>query len=191
MIAVFWWMFPRLKKLLSKDDDTDIQQTLKEIKSQLEAERREKERIQAEIQRKDKLSQEEARKLQEALRKSKVQKQRPAMSDKDFVNLCEFGNARKVEEAIMNGANVNARDSYTWNRNDSRTALMQAACTGQTETAEVLLKHGAYVYVNARSNHWKTALMLTVEKATQKQQTSYALTAQNNSFLNSSHFLIV
>ena len=158
MIAVFWWMFPRLKKLLSKDDDTDIQQTLKEIKSQLEAERREKERIQAEIQRKDKLSQEEARKLQEALRKSKVQKQRPAMSDKDFVNLCEFGNARKVEEAIMNGANVNARDSYTWNRNDGMTALMHAVFCVKTDVAELLLKHGAYVYVNARSNHWKTAL---------------------------------
>ena len=59
------------------------------------------------------------------------------MSDKDFVNLCGFGDARKVEEAIMNGANVNAKD------NDGRTALMWAKISSRTETVKLLRRYGA------------------------------------------------
>lgn len=59
------------------------------------------------------------------------------MSDDDFMNLCTADKSREVEEAILNGVNVNAKD------NDDDTALMLAAFGGQTETAELLLKHGA------------------------------------------------
>ena len=142
------------------------------IESQLEAERREKERIQEEVRRKEEaMKQAEAQKaeeakrraevqrqLEEALRKSEikqiteVQKQRPAMSDKKFLRVCKSGNARQVEEAIMNSANVNAKD------NDGNTALMMAAENGYTETADLLLMHGADV--NARTNDRRTALTL-------------------------------
>ncbi len=33
------------------------------------------------------------------------------MSDEDFLELCESGDARKVEDAIKLGANVNAKDN--------------------------------------------------------------------------------
>ena len=82
--------------------------------------------------------------------------QRPPMSDDefdvDFVKLCESGDAKKVEDAIINGANVNARGNY------GDTALMSAAREGHTETAELLLKHGADVNVKHTSGYtalWK------------------------------------
>ena len=74
-----------------------------------------------------------------------------AMSDAEFVELCKSGNAVEVEEAIRNGANVNAKD------NDGNTALMRAVLWGATKTTEVLLKHG--VHVNAKNNNGDTALM--------------------------------
>ena len=103
LLAIFWRMFPRLWAWVSqyktqKKDDADVMQALEKVQSQLDAERREKERIQAESQReserraevqrqleaqrkeqeriqaeirhKEKLSQEEARRLEEALRES-------------------------------------------------------------------------------------------------------------------------
>ena len=109
---------------------------------------------------------------------------RPAMSDEDFIELCKSGNAVKVEEAIRNGANINAKNNKGWTAlmwaayyghaevaevllkhgadvnskdNDGWTALMWAASWGKTEVAEVLLKHGADV--NAKANNGKTALM--------------------------------
>ncbi|MBQ6002370.1 MAG: ankyrin repeat domain-containing protein, partial [Synergistaceae bacterium] len=77
---------------------------------------------------------------------------RPPMSDDDFVELCKSGDAVKVEEAIINGANVNAKD------NKGYTALMWAAEKGHTEIAEMLINHGADV--NAENNSGFTALML-------------------------------
>ena len=72
------------------------------------------------------------------------------MSDADFIKLCKSGDARKIEEAIMNGANVNAKDNEGW------TALIWAAIRGHIEVVEVLLKHGADV--NAKNNNGRTAL---------------------------------
>lgn len=110
-----------------------------------------------------------------------------AMSDEDFIKLCMSDNARSVEEAIMNGANVNAKadggsTALTWaafnghtdivkilikhgadvnaKNNYGDTALMDAAVTANTETAELLLKHGADV--NAKTNYGYTALMRAV-----------------------------
>ena len=110
-----------------------------EIQQQIEAQRREQERIQAEIQNKEKLAQEEARKLTEALRKSEVRTEakRSAMSDAKFIALCKLGDARKVEEAIRNGANVNAKEKSGW------TALMFAKDRGHTQTANFLRKYSA------------------------------------------------
>ena len=82
------------------------------------------------------------------------------MSDYEFLKLCRSRDARKVEEAIMNGANVNATDDY------GNTALMLAASHGQTEVAEVLLKHGADV--NAKNNNGNTALTLATKKGRTK-----------------------
>ena len=57
-------------------------------------------------------------------------------SNEEFLKLCESGEATKVEEAIMNGADVNAKD------NRGRTALMLSARGGNMQVAESLLKHG-------------------------------------------------
>ena len=126
-----------------------------ELRSQIEA-------LQQEIQRKDEaLSQTEAKSQEdsrlitelrsqvETLQQEKAKKKIPPMSDDDFVKLCMSGDIKKVEEAIMNGANINARDCVGW------TALMMAAYKGYINIAEVLIKHGADV--NIRTNTW-TAL---------------------------------
>lgn len=42
------------------------------------------------------------------------------MSDEDFVELCISGGTVKVEEAIINGANVNAKDKDDTKRIESR-----------------------------------------------------------------------
>ena len=75
---------------------------------------------------------------------------RPAMSDEEFLKLCESGDARAVEEALRNGANVNARKKY------GSTALHQAAFSGHAGVAGVLLRHGTDV--NATDKYGKTAL---------------------------------
>lgn len=74
-----------------------------------------------------------------------VQKPKPApMSDYDFVELCKSGDAAKVEEAIINGANVNAKDK------DGYTGLMWTTMKwkpmkGLTKVAKVLVEHGAKI----------------------------------------------
>lgn len=120
-------------------------QRITELRSQIEA-------LQQELQHKDEaLSQSEAKinERQQELEREKAKKKIPPMSDDDFVKLCMSGDIKKVEEAIMNGANINARDCVGW------TALMMAAYKGYINIAEVLIKHGADV--NIRTNTW-TAL---------------------------------
>lgn len=135
-------------------------QRITELRSQIEA-------LQQELQRKDEAlrqaeskSQEDLQRIEELQSKvealqvelalEKPKKKIPPMSDSDFLDLCKFGDANKVEEAIMNGANVNAKDNYGW------TVLIWAAMGGKTETAELLLKHGADV--NAKDNSGWTPL---------------------------------
>ena len=76
---------------------------------------------------------------------------RPAISDNEFVKLCGFGTAREVEEALQDGANVDARDMF------GRTALHEAAGHGKADVAEILLQHGAED-INAKDNNGSTAL---------------------------------
>ena len=150
-------MFPGVRNLftkyreLKKDDDTDIQQVLRDIEAQRqeEANRRAEWELQLEQKRNEEaLRAAEAQKAEEAKRRAEIQKQiealrkskaqkRPAMSDDDFVKLYWSGDAKKVEEAITNGANVNAKD------NDGMTALMREAEKGHTETVELLRRYGA------------------------------------------------
>lgn len=113
-----------------------------EALSQTEAKSQEDSRLITELR-----SQIEA--LQQELQQEKAKKKIPPMSDDDFVKLCMSGDIKKVEEAIMNGANINARDCVGW------TALMMAAYKGYINIAKVLIKHGADV--NIRTNTW-TAL---------------------------------
>ena len=61
---------------------------------------------------------------------------RPAMSDDEFVELCEIGTAREVEEALQYGANVNARGMF------SGTALDIAQNKGYSNVVELLRKYG-------------------------------------------------
>ena len=73
---------------------------------------------------------------QEIIQQNPEESKSPIMSDKDFVNLCKSGNVAEIEEAINNGANVNAKDHNI-------TALMLAEKYGHTEAANLLRSHGA------------------------------------------------
>lgn len=162
--------FERLQEALRQAEaqHQEDEQRISELQNQLE---REHERMQAELQRNDEaLRHSEAQKAEEARRRAETQKQleelqrelerikttkrQPTMSDEDFVELCRFGNARLVEKAIMNGANVNAKD------NKGCTALMCAARNDKIAIAEILINHGADV--NAKDNSGMTALILAV-----------------------------
>ena len=75
-----------------------------------------------------------------------------AMSDAEFLKLCEDGTAQEVCAALDAGANVNAKDK------DGITALMVAAeVNSNPEVINVLLKAGADV--NEKDEYGGTALM--------------------------------
>ena len=124
------------------------------------------------------------------MQKNPEESKRPIMSDKDFVNLCKSGNVAEIEEAINNGANVNAKyynitplmgvlqcdveltdlaellikkgADVNAKDNFSNTILMRAAIRNYTKTAELLIKYGADI--NAKNNYGFTALMWAIDK---------------------------
>ncbi|MBQ4402169.1 MAG: hypothetical protein II832_08395 [Synergistaceae bacterium] len=61
----------------------------------------------------------------------------PPMGDSDFVELCKSGDVVKIEEAIINDADVNARDNGSW------TALKYAKSNNHSKVAQLLRKNGA------------------------------------------------
>ncbi len=87
---------------------------------------------------------------------SPAKKASPALSNNEFLKLCALKESAEVEEAIINGADPNARN------NNGTTALMTAVCHGRVKSAQILLKHGADV--NAKDSECKTALMFAAEK---------------------------
>ena len=155
MLAVFLYCFPSLRSLFTDYNLPGNSETQRE----LELHRQEEERLKAELKRKEEALKEaeEARQRAEAQRtvtekpKPTPAPKLPAMSDSDFLNLCESGNTAEIEAAIKNGANVNAK------YNDGMTALMLAARYGHAEIAELLLKYGANV--NAKEYDGSTALI--------------------------------
>ena len=168
---------------MKKDDTygTDIKQALDKIQKQLDAQRQagvktiDTQKVEEEAKRRAEIERQlEAERLKKEHRRIQTRQlaiaaifivavivgivfqqyiKKVAMSDSDFMKLCESGDAKKVEEAIVNGANVNAKD------NTGKTALMLATATWKSriEVAEVLLKHGANV--NNRNKNGHTALM--------------------------------
>ena len=157
----------------TKQEIERLQAELKESEAQRQDIQTQLEQARAEIQRKDgALREAEAQKTEEARQKAEIQRQLdvlrqelerekakkriPPMSDDDFLVLCKSGDVTKVAEAIMNGANVNAKG------NNGDTALMWAAYNGHADVAEVLLKHGADV--NAKDILGNTALMFTTSE---------------------------
>ncbi len=118
MLAVFLYCFPSLRSLFTDYNLPGNNETQREI----ELHRQEEERLKAELKRKEEALKEakEARKRAESQRTVTENAPillLPAISDSDFLNLCKSGNAKVVELAIMNGANVNAKD------NQGRTAF--------------------------------------------------------------------
>lgn len=78
-----------------------------------------------------------------------------AILNNEFLELCRYGTAREVSNAIASGADVNARDAA----NNNMTALMCAAYIAQNPaTVNILVRRGADV--NAKAQHDWTALML-------------------------------
>ena len=93
LIAIFWRMFPRLRDWLSKlkkddADDTDVMQTLENIQKQLEAQSQEKPKNRKPIIVAIFIVAIIAGIIFQYYIKT-------AMSDNDFVKLCESGNAKK------------------------------------------------------------------------------------------------
>ena len=172
VLALLGWLYKALFKK-KEQTDTDIQQVLKDLEEQRrkEAERRAELELELEQKRHEEAlrtaeaQKEEARKLEESLQHNQMQikqlvaksrAKRPVMSDSKFVELCKSGDAARVEEVIIDGANVNAKDDYGW------TVLMWAASYGCVEVAEVLLKYGADV--NAKKNDGWTAFNVGIKK---------------------------
>lgn len=176
LIACFLWAFPGFRSLFTDHTFPAKDESNEKIQRELEIHKQEEERLKAELKQKEEaLRQAEAQKQEEAKRRAEIQKQNetqkpkhPAMSDKDFVELCKSGNARKVEEAIMNGANVNAKDNY---------GATASALYGHTETVELLLKHGADV--NAKTDGRWTALMETTLLIGNYNETALMMAALN------------
>ena len=111
----------------------------------------------------------EAKKVGEAKRKEtqqqeqskiKAENQSPALSDSEFAKLCREGDSEKVEEAIKNGSNVNAKDDK------GNTVLILAAFEGYTKIAELLLQYGANI--NAKDDNGRTALSVARNVAIRK-----------------------
>jgi len=136
LLAVFLYCFPNLRSLFT---DYNLPGN-SETQSELELHRQEEERLKAELQRKEEALKEaeEARQRAEAQRaiaeKTKPTPKLPAMSDSDFLNLCKSDNTAKIEAAIKNSANVNARN------NNGMTALRWAR---DEKTRHLLCKYGA------------------------------------------------
>ncbi|MBQ4401572.1 MAG: ankyrin repeat domain-containing protein, partial [Synergistaceae bacterium] len=152
----------------TKQEFERLQEALRESEAQRQELQRQLDDAMAEHQKKDEaLREAEAQKaegarqiaelqsqldvLRQELKREKDRNRLPPMSDKDFLELCKSGNAERVEDAIMSGANVNAKGDNDW------TALMWAAWDGHTDVVELLLKHGADV--NAWDVLFWTALM--------------------------------
>ena len=75
-----------------------------------------------------------------------------AISDSDFLDLCETGTLQQIEEAIKDGANINARND------DQETPLMLAAWSNSDpEVITALVKAGAQV--NEKDKVGDTPLM--------------------------------
>ena len=77
------------------------------------------------------------------------------MSFYDFVEVCRGGSLRRIRDALMAGADVNARDEQ------GETPLMWAVYSADPELVGTLIKAGADV--NAQDNESRTALMLAAE----------------------------
>ena len=97
-----------------------------------------------------------------------------AISDKDFFNLCSYGSAKDVGEALKAGADVNAKDQT------GATALMYAAADNNNpETIALLLENGADV--NYKDDEGITALM---SAASGNNPETVALLLKNGAILN-------
>ena len=157
LIAAFVWYFPVVKSWIdgpvSTKNGGDVAVVLSaDLNSELERRKQEEERLKAELRAEPQRQLEATQRAEEEKAQQEYRPKLPAMSDAEFLALCKNGDAIKVQEAIMNGTNVNAKDNDGW------TALMQAAFYGHTATAELLLQKGAYV--NAKDTADMTALML-------------------------------
>lgn len=77
--------------------------------------------------------------------------------DQELVQGAQKGDMKRVEHALENGANVNARDL-----NHHSTALMWASHEGHLEIMRVLMQHGAKI--DAKRDNGESALWFTAQQ---------------------------
>ncbi len=138
MMAVLLWFFPNLRSMFTEYKLS--KETTPEVHSEHESQNQ-KDTGQISVSKEQK---------QHAV---STKTQNSAISDMEFMKLCRIGNADDVKNAIMSGANVNAKDS------DNMTILMFAVAEGRIDMAKLLLQNGADV--NAANDDGMTALMGT------------------------------
>lgn len=164
MKAVFEWLFEALNEARGEIVATIVIASLGGLyKFFLKGCRRRKQEAQSK-------NADEANRRDEAVKRIKWQqkeqeqikgeKQSNPISDSEFMKLYKEGDVEKIEEAIRNGVNINAKDD------NGNTALIWAAFEGKTEIAELLLKYGSNI--NAKDNNGRTALSVARNAAIRK-----------------------
>ena len=89
-----------------------------------------------------------------------------AMSDADFIVLCQKGSLQEISDAVKNGANLNASNRRGW------TPLMFAVNSNPNpDVITTLIKAGADI--SARDNRGITPFMLAVDKGNLKAITAF------------------
>jgi len=79
-----------------------------------------------------------------------------AVSDSEFISLCMFGSLQQINDAIRNGANVNARDV------SGTVTPLSAAAGFNSDPGVITTLANAGADINARDGLGNTALMLAV-----------------------------
>ena len=99
LIAIVMWLFPSLRKIFSrKDDSEEAMKKLTEIQSAIEARHREEERLKEELrQREEALKQAEAQKAEES--KRRVELQRELEAKQEALRRVEAQKAEEAKEA--------------------------------------------------------------------------------------------
>ena len=160
LLAGFIWMFPTVKPIFkevrkwfdnAEDEIIQVDDESRNVKSSAVTETAKQSANQPERQIE---AQQELIAENELIQMKPKPKRVRKLNDTEFLNLCNTGNTERIKEALINGANVNAKDKDGW------TSLIWASTNRYNEAAEILIDYGADV--NAEDKNGNTSLMRAV-----------------------------